>query len=112
MGPGGPAHHDEGNVMANVSKPRPGLVPVAMTPAEVGGTPASAAPRPPAHLGLRRAAEIVEGAAYDLAGRESPVFISRLIEIAAELDRHARSGPTAGATLLELARPLSRHGLD
>lgn len=52
-----------------------------------------AAPRPPGHLSLRRAAEIVEGAAYDLAGRESPVFISRLIEIAAELDRHARSRP-------------------
>ncbi|MDH3263159.1 MAG: hypothetical protein OEM24_04100 [Paracoccaceae bacterium] len=56
-----------------------------------GGAGASVAPRPPAHLGLRRAAEIVEGAAYDLAGTASPVFISRLIEIAAELDRHART---------------------
>lgn len=55
-----------------------------------GGAGASVAPRPPAHLGLRRAAEIVEGAAYDLAGTASPVFISRLIEIAAELERHAR----------------------
>jgi hypothetical protein len=36
---------------------------------------------------------MVEGAAYDLAGQESPVFISRLIEIAAELDRHARTAP-------------------
>jgi hypothetical protein len=57
-----------------------------------GGSDARAVPRPPGHLGLRRAAEIVEGAAYDLAGKESPVFISRLIEIAAELERHARSG--------------------
>ncbi len=56
-----------------------------------GGAGATVAPRPPAHLGLRRAAEIVEGAAYDLAGTASPVFISRLIEIAAELDRHART---------------------
>lgn len=60
-----------------------------------GGAGASVAPRPPAHLGLRRAAEIVEGAAYDLAGTASPVFISRLIEIAAELDRHARAGHDA-----------------
>ena len=51
------------------------------------------APRAPAHLGLRRAAEIVEGVAFDLAGKQSPDFISRLIEIAAELDRHARNQP-------------------
>lgn len=65
-----------------------------------GGSDIAAPARPPAHLGLRRAAEIVEGAAYDLAGKASPVFISRLIEIAAELDRHARSGedrPAAAA---------------
>jgi hypothetical protein len=58
-----------------------------------------AAPRPPGHLSLRRAAELVEGAAYDLAGRESPVFISRLIEIAAELERHSRSRPQEPGTL-------------
>jgi len=63
-----------------------------------------AVPRPPGHLSLRRAAEMVEGAAYDLAGRESPVFISRLIEIAAELERHARSrngadGMAGGGTI-------------
>ena len=57
------------------------------------GETARNAPRPPGHLSLRRAAEMVEGAAYDLAGQESPVFISRLIEIAAELDRHARAAP-------------------
>lgn len=82
--------------MANISKPRLGLAPVASPPlgAEIGQAPV--APRPPAHLGLRRAAELVEGAAYDLAGKESPVFISRLIEIAAELERHARGGSVAG----------------
>ncbi len=51
----------------------------------------SQAPAAPANLGLRRAAEIVEGAAYELAGEVSPVFVSRLIEIAAELDRFARA---------------------
>jgi hypothetical protein len=57
-------------------------------------------PSAPTYLGLRRAAEMVESAAYDLAGRESPVFISRLIEIAAELDRHARADETREPELL------------
>lgn len=68
--------------------------------AVVGGagdaSSARTVPRPPGHLCLRRAAEMVEGAAYELAGRESPVFISRLIEIAAELDRHARAKTAEG----------------
>ena len=67
------------------------------------GATARSAPRPPGHLSLRRAAEMVEGAAYDLAGQESPVFISRLIEIAAELDRHARAAPeTADCQVVRL----------
>lgn len=45
------------------------------------------------HFGLRRASELVQAAAFELAGRTSPAEISRLIEIAAELDRFARGGP-------------------
>lgn len=80
--------------MAQLSESRPGperrLGLVALS-GGAGSITAPAAPRPPAHLGLRRAAEIVEGAAFDLAGSVSPQFVSRLIEIAAELDRHAMS---------------------
>jgi hypothetical protein len=85
------ALNGEGTRMAHLSKSRfsrdgrPGFV------ALQGGADASPAPRPPAHLGLRRAAEMVEGAAYDLAGGAAPGFITPLIEIAAELDRHARA---------------------
>lgn len=96
--------------MAHVSKSRPGperLGFVAL-PGGAGSSGTPAAPRPPAHLGLRRAAEIVEGAAFDLAGSVSPVFISRLIEIAAELERHARSrldeAAFAGGTVTVLRR--------
>jgi hypothetical protein len=50
-----------------------------------------------ASFGLRRASELVQEAAYAMAGRVSPARVSRLIEIAAELDRFARtSGSDAG----------------
>jgi hypothetical protein len=56
-----------------------------------GGVSSTSVSAVPTNLGLRRAAEMVEGVAYELAGKESPLFVSRLIEIAAELDRHARA---------------------
>ncbi len=54
-------------------------------------------PAAPEIMGLRRAAEMVERVAFDLAGRESPQVVSRLIEIAAELERFSlrRSGSEA-----------------
>lgn len=80
--------------MSDLPKSRPGNARPARFVALVGGaSEMPPPPRPPAHLGLRRAAELVEGSAYDLAGKEPPVFISRLIEIAAELDRLSRSAP-------------------
>ncbi|MCU0912294.1 MAG: hypothetical protein MUE98_13425 [Rhodobacteraceae bacterium] len=83
--------------MTNSPKPpvdrRAGTTLVAISGGIGAGEAVRSAPRPPGYLSLRRAAEMVEGAAYDLAGQESPVFISRLIEIAAELDRHARTAP-------------------
>ncbi len=78
--------------MAESPKSYPAHLRAAHLSVSPGGSGAPAVPRPPGHLGLRRAAEIVEGAAYDLAGKETPIFISRLIEIAAELERHARAG--------------------
>ena len=39
---------------------------------------------------LRRAAEIVEKAAYDAAGTQQPSWVSQLIIIAAELERLAQ----------------------
>ncbi len=63
---------------------------------------------PAGKLGLRRAAEIVEGAAYDLASCQSAQHTSRLIEIAAELDRLAREGsadaPSGHPQVLALVR--------
>lgn len=61
------------------------------------------APAAPEVMGLRRAAEMVERVAFDLAGRESPQVVSRLIEIAAELDRFSvrRSGPEARRICLD-----------
>jgi hypothetical protein len=54
-------------------------------------------------IALRRASAMIEEAAYNVAGRESPMFISRLIEIAAELERIGRGGsldaPRGGAQL-------------
>ena len=72
--------------------------PTLVTPDPVlaDGPPARLNPLP-ALLALRRASELVETVAFDLAGRESPLFVSRLIEIAAELDRHSRdTGRSAG----------------
>ncbi len=68
-----------------------------------GAAPAVAAagPSPRAgglHFGLRRASELVQAAAYEIAGRASPAEVSRLIEIAAELDRLARATPSAAET--------------
>jgi hypothetical protein len=78
--------------MDNLPKSRTTFPRATLLAVPPSATSAPAVPRPPGHLGLRRAGEIVEGAAYDLAGKESPVFISRLIEIAAELERHSRAG--------------------
>ncbi len=50
------------------------------------------------HFGLRRASELVQEAAYQIAGRASPAEVARLIEIAAELDRLARATPSTAET--------------
>ena len=54
-------------------------------------------PSSPSHAGLRRAADMIETVAFDLAGTESPLFVSRLIEIAAELERHSRRSHDEGS---------------
>ncbi len=74
--------------------PKVGMVHSRSVEASVATSGAFGAARqqcPPAELSLRRAAEMLETAAYDLAGRESPVLVSRLIEMAAEVDRLSRS---------------------
>lgn len=53
-----------------------------------GGASVLNSSRQDARINLKRASGLVEAVAYDLAGQETPEFISRLIEIAAELDRH------------------------
>ena len=59
-------------------------------------------PVAPEIMGLRRAAEMVERVAFDLAGRESPQVVSRLIEIAAELERFSARRTGAGALKIRL----------
>ena len=75
---------------------RPRLVPATGLAGDVASFSVPAAP---ADLRLRRAAELVEEVAFELAGRATPQEVSRLIEIAAELDRLARRKivPTATA---------------
>jgi hypothetical protein len=63
---------------------------------EPSSAPQPYVPRPPGRLSITRAADMIHGAAYDLAGKESPMLISRLIEIAAELERLARSEAAPG----------------
>jgi hypothetical protein len=59
-------------------------------------------PAAPEIMGLRRAAEMVERVAFDLAGRESPQVVSRLIEIAAELERFSTRRNGTGARKIRL----------
>jgi GrpB-like predicted nucleotidyltransferase (UPF0157 family) len=92
----------DGGTMPPRSPGRPLLAAVAA----LAPDPGAAAPPAPSHMRLRRAAELVEEVAFEMAGRASPQAVSRLIEIAAELDRHAR-GRMAEAPAPFVPRPPS-----